>query len=305
MPGYLTDMGDVYYETVDFERVINKPACNIMWGRETYRNASPGSHSTGYLVKTATVYLDFFMGSPNDKDLLRNRIMADLDKYFGTYPYIPDSLGVATACDCQIESDTPWGGDITDPRCGVLVTISVEYKQNITDPTLTTSGTPAAQDNTMSTATVSRKEDIKNAVQYNLNQIAAGTYQLTMNSTGKIVQPDKMVNFPFVNVSEMSESYEHGTNLHGHYLKEMDLLLECWGKNINEPHVERENIIQDLERRFMNYFYIPDSTGKRTVSSCMFLHNDPWGIESMKPNCGVDVALRVWYRQLETNAVTA
>lgn len=143
--GYFNDVGEVHVNvaTSNNDRKAY-PSIDITWIRERYTNNFSGGNSVGGYNKFATILLDcYLLGDDcNDFDaqdivLARETMLADLEKYFGTFYYLPDPVESRneTAFNTIITSNNIFGINATSPRGGMVVEIEVSYRIELKDPT--------------------------------------------------------------------------------------------------------------------------------------------------------------------------
>ncbi len=84
-----------------------------------------------------------------------------------------------------------------------------------------------------------------------------------------------------------------GFELHYKVLVTLVIYLE----NNNDIELEREEIVADIQRLFMNNPQIPDEFGNGTCFECMFQNDYPYGTEETKPFGGHLIQLICYYRQ--------
>lgn len=290
--GYNTDIGEVLAEPRSFADMINWPVVNVYWGRETY------SHIMGYFYKDASAYLDVFVKDVNAIYTTRQELLADIEKLLLTNYYLPDASNDATCIDCHVTGDTIWGFEDTPDYSGFTVELKIRYKQNILNPELTTQGTLTAGTNLPpASIAVSWRENIRAALLYNLTRYTAGSdYHYTMNnSPNPVAFQAGIANYPFVNIISEKEvdSYNHDQLIN----KELDYVLEYIHGDVNTPNQAIEDMLADAEKSLMAYYYLPDSTGKRTCVECWLTYNEPFLLHENTPTLGIDLGVKVFYRQ--------
>ena len=77
--------------------------------------------------------------------------------------------------------------------------------------------------------------------------------------------------------------------------------LDFYVKNINDLLQKQEDMLADAEKLFMNNYTIPNSDGYRTVTECMFTHNEVLGMTVNNPNGIVRIGLNCYYMQDKLN----
>ena len=134
--GYRTNIRRVYDPAISHERVLEKPAINVYWGREERLNDRLAGNNP-LLDMRMVVQLVVFLDASADK--LRdaqNNILADIQGVFGQRFFIPSSgTGDATAFDCAYLASEPWGPDETEPKGGIVIDLEVFYSFALRDAT--------------------------------------------------------------------------------------------------------------------------------------------------------------------------
>lgn len=134
--GCRTNIRRVYDPAITHEKVFEKPAINVYWGREERLNDRLAGNNP-LLDMRMLVTLVVFLDAPADR--LRdaqNNILADIQERFGNNFWIPaQSTGDATAFDCVYLSSDPWGPDATEPKGGIVIEIEVFYSFALRDAT--------------------------------------------------------------------------------------------------------------------------------------------------------------------------
>lgn len=165
------------------------------------------------------------------------------------------------------------------------------------------------------------REKIREAVKYNLTKIIEGdtigelgyTFYNTVkerNIYDPIATPSSMVEFPAVNVTFGDENCSNinmaraseGEGNKALLYQEVDLILDFFLVDINNSPEAQEKILADVKSLFGVNYYIPDSSGNRTVFNCMYRRSQPFGLKIKKPNMGITIEYLIWYRERLTNA---
>jgi len=138
--GYNYTVRQVYDPPIGIDDMKEYPAINIDDGDENCANSSTGNHlQTGgneaLLHNSFTVILDCVVSDINFPRKARNKILADIQRYFGIHWNIPDNSGIPTAFNCFYQRSTPWGvyekrKDLT----GITIEYIVWYRQYLTNP---------------------------------------------------------------------------------------------------------------------------------------------------------------------------
>lgn len=133
--GYRTDVKEVYNESPTLEEIKEFPAIDVITGDDAYENIEGGGHSSRVLIKRLTVLISCYLHSNVDMKLAQDRMIADLEDYFMTYPYAPDAINpdVHWARECMFRSARPFGLETNKPNGGVDVEIVFFYGQQIDD----------------------------------------------------------------------------------------------------------------------------------------------------------------------------
>jgi len=142
--GYFNDIGEVNVNAVINNNGRKKyPSIDVIWVTERYTNNFSGGNSLGGYNKFATVLIDCHLFSddcsldPQDIVLARETILADMEKYFGTYYYLPDPVKGRgeTTFNSIITANDIFGIEATEPKGGIQVRLEVSYRIELTDPT--------------------------------------------------------------------------------------------------------------------------------------------------------------------------
>ena len=105
-------------------------AVNLLFGKDQSAESSvmKQGDNQGLLHESFIVTLDCYMNENDDPALAQDKLLADLQAYFGKYSYIPDAYGNATAFNCIFQDAIPFGLKIQNPNCGITVTFRVWYR---------------------------------------------------------------------------------------------------------------------------------------------------------------------------------
>ena len=159
------------------------------------------------------------------------------------------------------------------------------------------------------------RQQIREAIKYQLLQIteSAGYYSTIREVNDPPRNPTTMNRFASVNLTigredcanENAGSHlQRGQNLfrlHNSFVAEMD----CYLFDVNNPVQAQEYILADVKKHFSLNYYIPDeASGARTAFNSIYSASLPWGLTIDKPNCGITIWLRVWYREEATDPDT-
>jgi len=119
------------------------PSVDILWMRERYTNNVSGGNSLGGYNKIASVLIEGHLYGkdcnlvPEDIVLKRELFVADIEKYFGTYYYIPDQSGNWTVFNSIVVNNNIFGIKATEPKGGVEIELEVYYRIELTNPNQT------------------------------------------------------------------------------------------------------------------------------------------------------------------------
>lgn len=138
--GYYNDIVSVYSPERSPENQSNYPIINVYIENEQCENSynTRINQNEGALRNSFIIRMTCYIKSSNDTELEKDKILADIQKYFGNYYWIPDSGGNATCQVCYYDSSDPFGAYENSPNGGIVVNYRVWYGQKITDPTILT-----------------------------------------------------------------------------------------------------------------------------------------------------------------------
>lgn len=305
--GYLIDIGGADSLAKSFEQIVNYPYVNINFLREEYFPSGKGGNALGRIPKKVNIGFDVFINDVNTLSEQRSKIMADMEKYFGTYYYVPDSDGIPTADNIEFASLQEWGAVPNEPYGGFTVFMNAYYHQAMLDPTSPAQSItrPALESDVNPVISVSIREQIRNALTYQLDQIDSnGQYNTEMNVGWQVKDIEQIVNFPYAHVRLAEAEYFNATDfrLQDRLLKKvMSLDIDIFVQEVNDAYTAIEEVLADIEKRVLNNFNLPDEDGYRTALEVMFVYNEPFGIESTIPLTGLRIGLNVYYRTDEEN----
>lgn len=149
-------------------------------------------------------------------------------------------------------------------------------------------------------ANQSARTKLREAIKWNVQQItAANGYRSTV---WQVYDPPKniaqMSQLPACNLYWGRESNDNDGIVGNNQLLDVQFsfILSFVLSSINDPALEQDKILADVQQRFGKYFYIPGSDGNRTAFNCIFRSSEPWSHQSQTPRCGIDIEIEVWYR---------
>jgi len=134
--GYYNTMRRAYDPIRTRGNMEEFPACNVKIEDEFSENVSnvQKDQNQALLSNSFVLSMDCFLNDTNDPALEQDRILADVQKYFGINYFIPDVNGNATAFNCYYDSSVPHGINTNKPESGILIRYRVWYRQELTNP---------------------------------------------------------------------------------------------------------------------------------------------------------------------------
>jgi hypothetical protein len=147
---------------------------------------------------------------------------------------------------------------------------------------------------------------VKYAASGNTTVANEGYYLTIKNAYDPPRHFDQMPEFPAVNVFISNESCEDTSNTQieqNTFLlsNSFILRLECFIHNVNDPDLECDKLLADLQRYFGTNYSIPDENGVSTAMAIYYSGSEILGTESTRPNIYINVEFKVWYRQRNNN----
>lgn len=300
--GYNTTIHGINFDARGAESILEFPAVNLRVGREEYLNAISGGHSFGRLMKNITIYFDVFCQDINTVWIEKNKVIADIEKYFMNNWYLNDADNRKRAINLLFGESIVWGIKDSEPYGGFTVPLTITYTQNILNPADNSMATTAPTPPTDKVSpTISVRESLREAVLYNLRQIVEGsTYNMTLRTDENVSSIEQILEFPFVNVREIGETNQglDDTGMQDRLLHKIrHYEVDVYVQNIEIVYDDQDRILADIEKRFMNNPTFPNEDDKKTCLECMFNYNEPFGIESTDPLGGITIGFDVFYRQ--------
>lgn len=134
--GYLSSVQEVNDPPKSMESMVKFPCVNILWPRETNRSEQRIAGNNPLIDIESVVQFDFFISNINDPMLVIDKLIADVQKLFGTNFEITGSTGARTVFNCLYEGHERWGTDRTNPNFGVSIYLKIWYRISLTNPTL-------------------------------------------------------------------------------------------------------------------------------------------------------------------------
>ncbi len=113
--------------------------------------------------------------------------------------------------------------------------------------------------------------------------------------------------YPAIDVitgDDLYENIQSGGHSSRVLIKQMTVLLSCYLNTNVDMKLAQDRMIADLEDYFMANPYAVDAVNPNVhwARECMFKSARPFGLETNKPNGGVDVEIVFFYGQQIDNA---
>jgi len=134
--GYYLKFGEVNSEVVEHSQRKDYPSVDAVWGDEVYTNEFTGGHSLGLYEKIADLFIDVWIKELDGMTTMKEKVIADIEKYFGTNYSIPDENGNGTAFNCIISNNRHFGTRAEKPRGGISILLKVYYRQQLINPNI-------------------------------------------------------------------------------------------------------------------------------------------------------------------------
>ncbi len=136
--GYFNSFQKIYTRPVNIEQVENFPAIEVTWN-ERFTNSQQGGNSLGFYNRIADVRLRIMLKETESVPMtqLKERVIADMEKYFGINFFVPNSAGTATIFNCVLESNDVVGAGTLRPLGEVEVRLKIYYRTSTTGMTVT------------------------------------------------------------------------------------------------------------------------------------------------------------------------
>jgi hypothetical protein len=131
---YRNTIKRVYDPPANMEKMVEFPSINLLWGDEQETEERLAGNNP-LLDLSMNLEMDCFLQA-NDTMTDIDKLIADIQTYFGKHYYIPDGYGARTAFNCLYMGATPFGTDVTKPNCGVTIRMRIWYRINLDDPTV-------------------------------------------------------------------------------------------------------------------------------------------------------------------------
>lgn len=134
--GYYNDIGSVDVQANSYSKIKEFPNVSLLWLNEQYTNSNSGGHTLHAYEKITELLIEAWFNVNQDMVLQRENFIADIEKYFGVYYYIPDANGVATCFSSMLISNNIFGMEENEPKGGVQLTLRIWYRVDIDNPCL-------------------------------------------------------------------------------------------------------------------------------------------------------------------------
>jgi hypothetical protein len=131
--GYRSTVKAVYDPIKEMEKMTRFPCINLEWGQEFRTGEHLGAANDSLLDIRFEFTCECYFKTTNPP-LAQDKIIADLQQYFGSRHWVPSETGDQTAFNCVYLSSTPWGVDAQRGICGVDVVFEIWYRIRLSDP---------------------------------------------------------------------------------------------------------------------------------------------------------------------------
>jgi len=131
--GYRNTVKGVYDPPMSMERFSDYPCINLQWGIEQRTGEHLGAANDSLLDLELPFTCECYLKT-NDPQQAQDDILADLQTYFGSRHWIPNSAGDQTAFNCVYSSSELWGWEEQKGIAGVDVTFDLWYRIRLNNP---------------------------------------------------------------------------------------------------------------------------------------------------------------------------
>lgn len=137
--GYYYTFSKAYDPPVEIDVMRDFPQCNVFMEDEVCSNVDnvQQDQNESKLHNSFMLVFDCVSTDVNDPALVQDKMLHDIQVYFGINYYIPDSAGVKTAFNCYYAGSSPWSTSGNKPRTGITVRYQVWYRQFLSNPATT------------------------------------------------------------------------------------------------------------------------------------------------------------------------
>jgi hypothetical protein len=131
--GYYNTIKKVYDPPMNLESMKEFPAVNILIGREERLGESYISNNSKMDLRLQVTF-DCFLHRQLYPTFAQDRILADIQRYFGNNYYIKPAGEFRTAFNCLYLNSIPWGTEEERPQCGISIEFDIWYSIVINNP---------------------------------------------------------------------------------------------------------------------------------------------------------------------------
>ncbi len=119
-----------------YEKILEYPSCNIYVNNDLAfnRDNTQLEQNRAKLSNMCMLNFDCLHDDMNNQSLARDKMLADLQTYFGLNYIIPTSAGAQTCFNCYYDSSVPFLTEENSPRVGITVTFKVWYNITLINP---------------------------------------------------------------------------------------------------------------------------------------------------------------------------
>lgn len=138
--GYYNDIFEVHaLDVANFGDRKGFPSVDVIPGTENYTNSFQGGNSQGGWNKLLDVWIEGYIESMGDPETSRENFLADIEKYLGTYHYIPTvprgtTAGDYAAFNSILIKNEMFGIESSKPHLCVRALMRVSYRIELTNP---------------------------------------------------------------------------------------------------------------------------------------------------------------------------
>lgn len=147
------------------------------------------------------------------------------------------------------------------------------------------------------------RTDLRAAVKYGLETITAvNGYNNTIRRVYDPPVPfDTMREYPSINIIWGRErrltDAEFGLGNNPKLTLRLDVQFDCVLHSVNNMQLDQDEILWDIQKYFGENYYVPKESGGYGAFNCIYSESTPFGIDSNKPNCGINIVMELYYTQ--------
>jgi hypothetical protein len=112
------------------------PTIDLYWEREERQNIHLQGNDPLLDLRLVLELVCYLNANREDVPIAQERMLEDLQKFFGINWNIPSQSGEATAFECAYLYSEPWGPLERAPNCGIVVGVEIFYSLKKNDPTV-------------------------------------------------------------------------------------------------------------------------------------------------------------------------